>query len=148
MSTYLMKPYSQNNLTTQNRIFNYQLSRARRLVENVLGILCNHFRVFMTPIALSPAKVEIITLASCILHNYLRIKSRVYTPVESMENEDVVTHQVILGNSRKDSCGNGMQPIDHQGSNNYSSSAKGIRDGLCTYYNSAGGAVPWQNDMI
>ena len=97
----------------------------------------------MTPIALSSAKVEIITLASCIQHNYLHIKSKACIPVESMDSEDVVTHQVILGNWRKNSCGNGMQPIGHQGSNNYSSSAKGIRDDLCTYYISAAGAVSW-----
>ena len=72
LSKYLQKPNSQSGLTKEKRIFNYQLSRARRVVENAFGILSNRFHVFMSPMALAPEKVEIITLASCILHNYLR----------------------------------------------------------------------------
>ena len=70
----MLKPYSQNGLTPERRIFNYRLSRARRVVENAFGILANRFLVFMTPINLAPEKVEITTLACCILHNFLRSK--------------------------------------------------------------------------
>ena len=142
MSTYLIKPYSHCNLTTEKKIFNYRLSR---VVGNAFGILSNRFRIFMTPITLSPEKVEIITLTCCILHNYL------YTPAESMDREDredPESHQVIFGEWRQEVCSSGMQPLGKQGSNNYSASAKEIRDSLCTYYNSTAGAVPWQNNMI
>ena len=97
MSTYLIKPYSHCNLTTEKKIFNYRLSRVLRVVENAFGILSNRFRIFMTPITLSPEKVEIITLTCCILHNYPCSKSQVYTPAESMDREDPESHQVILG---------------------------------------------------
>lgn len=43
LSMYLIKPYSQSNLTTEKRVFNYRLSRARRTVENAFGILSNRF---------------------------------------------------------------------------------------------------------
>ena len=66
MSSYLIKPYAQNHLTKEKRIFNYGLSRAWRVVENAFEILANCFRVFMTPIALCPEKVEVITLTCCI----------------------------------------------------------------------------------
>ena len=72
LSSYLMKPYSMQNMTREQRVFDYRLSRARRTVENAFGTLANRFQVFMTPIALSPEKVKTITLASCVVHNYLR----------------------------------------------------------------------------
>ncbi|XP_022166261.1 uncharacterized protein LOC111030867, partial [Myzus persicae] len=45
MSENLLKPYSQTNLTKEQRIFNYRLSRARRIVENAFGILNLRFGV-------------------------------------------------------------------------------------------------------
>ena len=41
---------------------------------NPFGILANRLRVFMTPMNATPEKVEIITQACCILHNFLRSK--------------------------------------------------------------------------
>ena len=43
LKDYILKPYSRNDLTPEKRIFNYCLSRARRVVENAFGILANRF---------------------------------------------------------------------------------------------------------
>ena len=70
-------------------------SMARRTVDNAFGISSNRFRVFMTPIGLPPEKVELITLASCILHNFLRTKmlaQEMYMPHGSINYEDPITH--------------------------------------------------------
>lgn len=147
MTTYLIKPYGQAQLTKEKRIFNYRLSRARRVVENTFGILATRFRIFMTAIALSPEKVEIITYACCILPNFLRNKSSIYTIAETTDHEDPVTHEVYAGEWRKEGPGNGLKNLDRQGSNNYTASAKQMRENLCYYYNSNAGSVPWQNKM-
>ena len=66
LTEYIMKPYAQRLLTKESCIFNYRLSRARRIVENAFGILTNRFRIFLSPMLLSPENVEKITLASCV----------------------------------------------------------------------------------
>ena len=47
LQQHIMKPYSSRNLTNEQRIFNYRLSRVRRTVENAFGILDNRFGVFL-----------------------------------------------------------------------------------------------------
>ncbi len=44
LKTWLMKPFSQRNMTDEQRIFNYWLSRDQRIVENSFGILANRFQ--------------------------------------------------------------------------------------------------------
>lgn len=39
LKTYLLKPFSNVTLSKEQKVFNYLLSRARRIVENAFGIL-------------------------------------------------------------------------------------------------------------
>lgn len=67
----VLKPYPFRDMTHDQRIFNYRLSRARRVVENAFGILSNRFRILLTTIGLDADKVQDIVLACCTLHNFL-----------------------------------------------------------------------------
>nr|CAH7762571.1 unnamed protein product [Callosobruchus chinensis] len=91
----LMKSYpGQHAKGSKERVLNYRLSRARRTVENVFGILSAVFRVLRKPILLTPQKAQIITLTCCYLHNFLmkqKSSSQLYTPPGSFDTEDQVT---------------------------------------------------------
>ena len=66
-----MKPYPDQYLPLDERIFNYRLSRARRVIENTFGIAATRFRVFRRPIIAPEKKVILITKAVVALHNFL-----------------------------------------------------------------------------
>lgn len=151
LKPYIMKPYSRRNLSHDERIFNYRLSRARRIVENAFGILGNRFRVFLKPIALSPEHVELVVLAACSLHNFLRARSstkNVYLPPGIVDYEDE-THHVIPGLWRQnESIHEGLSDIGPQSGPCYARDAKEVRDELCRYFQSPEGRVCWQDNMI
>ncbi|XP_071496099.1 putative nuclease HARBI1 [Diadema antillarum] len=78
LRTYLMKPNSTRNLTHGERIFNFRLSRARRVVENAFGILLNRFQILLTTMQHHHETVRTIMEAYCILHNLMRIRYPVF----------------------------------------------------------------------
>ena len=140
-----MKPYPQTNLTDRKRIFNYRLSRMRRISENVFGIWGSRFRVFTTTMALSPDKVVTITLATIALHNLLRTKGKtLYTDDCALdkENED---GSLTPGSWR--SVQNVCRNLGKNKDNHAQKSAENIRDILADHFYGPG-AIPWQWNML
>ena len=71
----VMRPFpraGKQKLQDDERIFNYRLSRARRIVENAFGILAQRWLVFSRRLPLMPENVDRVVKACCVLHNYLR----------------------------------------------------------------------------
>ena len=66
LTAYMMKPYPQKNLSLEKRIFNYRLSKMRRISENAFGILANSWRLFRKPFLLEPEKVKAILHLLCL----------------------------------------------------------------------------------
>lgn len=130
----LMKPYprAQSSIDRTKAIFNYRLSRARRIVENAFGILSNRFRIFSTPIHLQVNTVENAVTAACIIHNL------------------ILDDQALNGNYLFDSDQN---PSDIVSVNDYgenesdSIEPKQIREKFKEYFNDIG-AISWQNETI
>lgn len=136
----IMKPFPVRNLSRNQRIFNYRLSRARRVVENAFGILVNRFRVLMTTINLSPSKVEHVVMASCVLHNYI-ITQNGCLDHNSTGAANEMTSELIQYGSQLTSV-----KIPHN--NNSSAAAKRKRDMLMEYFCTPSGELPWQYSMI
>ncbi|XP_040195299.1 protein ALP1-like [Rana temporaria] len=75
LSHYLLRPYARNNLDNKKRIFNYRLSRARRLIECSFGILSSKWRVFQTPLQLSLENAELVIQACITLSGIRRVST-------------------------------------------------------------------------
>ncbi|KAJ8364989.1 hypothetical protein SKAU_G00138200 [Synaphobranchus kaupii] len=67
----LIRLYPGRQLDEPRRIFNYRLSRARRVVENSFGILASKWEVYQRRIKLQPHNIDKVIKATCVLHNYL-----------------------------------------------------------------------------
>lgn len=130
LSEHILKPYPFRDMSDEQRIFNYRLSRGRRVVENAFGILANRFRIFLTTINLRVEKVQGITLACCVLHNFLRAENPSKIQVEDIEKSYVfkwgLSHQ--SGNRAKESC-------------------LSVRDEFKQYFVNEG-TVPWQIEIL
>nr|CAI5853840.1 unnamed protein product [Callosobruchus analis] len=151
LRTYILKPFGRStHLSRKQKIFNYRLSRARRIVENAFGILVSRFRVFERPIAIGIDKVDVVVKATLALHNWLKMSSgETYTPIGSFDTEDLNTRQIVPGSWRTQSTeARGLVNLQtNLGSRNYTTSASTVRDQYAEYF-SGHGAVPWQLNMI
>ena len=72
LMTYLMKSYGTRNMEREYHIYNYRLSRARRVVENTFGILANRFQVLLTTMNHRHGTVRLIVKACVLIHNIMR----------------------------------------------------------------------------
>ena len=99
-------------------IFNYRLSRARRIIENSFGILAARWRILRRHIIAYPYQVILYTQAAVALHNFLRsVESSVYCPPGFADCEDGYGN-VVEGAWRTDDDNNtGLQSISSTGSN-------------------------------
>jgi len=143
LQKHILKPYSSRNLIHDERIFNYRLSRGRRIVENSFGILANRFRVLSSPIYLPVNTVQIVTLACCALHNYLSHENGAYL-LGVIDNEDIENYKIIPGRWRNDNAQlRNLQTMNVRPNRN----AIHICDEFKRYFNTVG-AVEWQEGMI
>lgn len=146
LKTYLMKPYNRRNLTREQAIFNYRLSRARRISENERKFLVylwanleflrdqSHCYLIMS--------IKLFLLVA--IHNWLRKTIKAYLLPGLIDHEDY-NYEITNGSWRQNqSCMIDLPPINHR---NESTNAKKIRDDYCTY-NNGEGAVPWQWKLI
>lgn len=140
----IMKPFPGKLLTEKKRIFNYRLSRARRVIENSFGILVARWRVLRATLNCFPENAEKITLAAIALHNFLQstgTENNSYCPPNFADWEGP-TGQLNRGQWRNET--DGLNSV-RLGSNNYSRAAFSLRDRLSTYFMEEG-AIEFQRN--
>lgn len=136
LKTYLMKPYPGVNPSAEEKVFNYRLSPARRIVETTFGILISRFRIFEKAIPTNLDRVDAIVLAACALHNWLRKKSKSYITSTCVDREDE-DKKLVAGSWRNEITA--LKSFSVQGSKK--------RDKYNNFFMSAG-SVPWQVSRI
>lgn len=143
LKPYMMRPFPRRELSEEHKIFNYRLSRARRVIENAFGILACRWRIFLQPIVANPQKVISFVKAALCLHNFLKARDahRVYCPATLVDRE--VNGEIIQGTWRTDQGQNQMQNIARVGTNMYARNAGQIREKFVSYFQDEG-TVPWQ----
>ena len=99
LRSWMMKPYSRRHLDHDERIFNYRLSRARRVVENAFGILAMRFQILLGTMLHAPETVDSIVLACTSLHNLLRIRRR--AELHQYVDGEGNTHNLVEGQWRQ-----------------------------------------------
>lgn len=76
LQTYLLRPFPRSAVLhdERKRTFNKRLCRARRVVENVFGILTQKWRIFLRPIESDVQTTVHVVKATCCLHNFIKMK--------------------------------------------------------------------------
>ena len=118
------KSYPRAVLSLKERIFNYRISRARRIIENTFGIAAALFRIFRRPIIAGVESVVRVTKAIIVLHNFLKYNSSFndnYSPSGFINTDN------RPGDWRSEAASDvALRNISNFGSNNYTRDAKVI----------------------
>jgi hypothetical protein len=146
LGEHVMKRYPMKGLDKAKRIYNYRLSRARRVVENAFGIVSTRFRVLLSTIKLrDPEKIEKIVLACCALHNFLN-----YGKDHSYIGKGALDLEGYNGNFRVGSWRNEVSNdynLRNQKGNHTALFYRKVRDNLKNYF-IHNDPLPWQEQVI
>lgn len=144
LRTWMMKPYSARNLTRKERIFNYRLSRARRVVENSFGILAQRFQVLLRQMQQTVGNCRLIVKTCVLLHNLLRTRY----PVMNDRQAERRQGDIQAGAWRRGVNLADCDEANVQAPNRASKQGKAQRNYLRAWINSEAGQVPWQDRMV
>jgi hypothetical protein len=128
----LLRPFPGKNLPVAQHIFNYRLSRPRRISENAFGILANRWGLYHHKIPLQPENVDAVVKATCVLHNMLQKRG---TNVPPPPHPNAQTERIDDGI---------LQEIERVG-HRQKKDALVVREAFKDYFMSNAGAVAWQH---
>lgn len=140
-----MKPFGEGELNIERKIYNYKVSRSRRVIENIFGILANRFRIFHTSINLKLERIDQVVMACYTLHNFSCKKlQHQYIFSGSVDQENIIDGTIELGERP---LPNTLTNLEIGHSRNSWQNAKDVRDLYVDHF-SNDGVVSWQNKFI
>jgi len=145
LAPWMMKPFPQRGQTVPQRLFNYRLSRARRIVENGFGLLVTKWRCLSTTLLVSPGTGKKVVKACLTLHQIIRIRRG---PPRAGEVDEGDQRNGAWRDERQ------LQANQNMAGNRYGVRARQYREAQATrtylmeYYTSPEGAVPWQDRIV
>lgn len=126
----MMRPFprgaGREDLPPKQRVFNYRLCRALRVVEDTFGILTSQWRWYRHLIEVRPEVVEQCVRATCVLHNFMRASG----------GAELAAARGNIGDGR-------LRALGRVAANNSTTEARRVRDAFQGHF-MAEGAVPWQ----
>ncbi|XP_018405658.1 PREDICTED: uncharacterized protein LOC108782008 [Cyphomyrmex costatus] len=141
LSNFIIRPYPGRAISDEQKIFNYRLSRARRVIENAFGIMIARWRIFTKPIYTSLLTADKIVQACVVLHNFLMDKPNY---CDRGFADELNGCEIIRGSWRNELQNNtALTPYGSAGSNTHSRIAALGREKFKDYFLNEG-AVPWQ----
>jgi len=143
LRTTLMKPFPRRGLSLEEAIFNYRLSRVRRVSENAFGILANRFQILLSTMRHKPENVRTLVTACILLHNLMR--TRYPSLGNNLVDYEDANHQIIPGEWRR---GRNLTDLKRCRGNRLTLAGQSQRLLLKHYINSPVGSVPWQRQMV
>ena len=148
LKTWLMRPYP-GQLSEEERILHYRLSRTRRVIENTFGILAARWRIYHSPIISSIENAESYVLATIALHNYLWLTNNALYTLVGFVDSQASSGEIRPGEWRRivDDVA-GMSSIPNVRGSRYSNNAIAMREALKDYVNSETGSIEWQWDHV
>ena len=146
LGEHMMKPFPSKELTAAQRIFNYRLSRARRVVENTFGILSTRFRILRREIDMEPEGARDVVLACVALHNFIKAvspKNYMARPSTDWEDKDYRVHRGLW---RREVELDAMDKTHTK--KNHSIFVKEMRQKLMYWCLTKEGECKWQYDLV
>ena len=141
---HMTRPYPRRGeLNLWETIFNYRLSRGKRVIESTFGNLVSRFRNLHRPIIVHVNNAKFITKAAVNLHNFLMISS-------AFDFLDQENGSVAMPGQwcREVADMQGFVQHNNYGSIDFTRIATEVRDNFKDYFNSVQGSVPWQDKVV
>lgn len=130
-----MRPFPRRQLTNEKRIYNYRLSRARRIVECAFGIMVKRFNVLENKMLVGPEKATKITRAICVLHDLIMTRevnlTEIHNEIENHHNQIEIRNEANI--------------VHH---NRSSIAAIEQLNKFMDFFNSENVSVPWQDGYL